>query len=358
MQNLADALIKIGPELVKPLIVFAIAVAAGYLVLSFVFHWLRAWAKKTSTHVDDIIVASFGAPAHLWVLILAADLAVKSANLSERAIRYVDSGLLILWVLSLTLVASKLGTSLFTYYGASVKGTAPVTSLAQNLIRLVVATVGILVILNALGISITPILTALGVGGLAVALGLQETLANLFAGFFVSVAGSVRVGDYIRLNTGEEGYVADISWRATSLTMLAGNVIIIPNSKLAQANVTNFSLPARPMSLSTQVNVSYDNDPDAVEKVLADEAAKAVGEVPGLMGTPAPFVRFSPGFGDYAMGFTVIVNVEDFVSQYLVQHELRKRIFKRLAREGIAIPFPTRTLYMHEPADAAGKPAR
>ncbi len=357
MQNLADAVIKLGPGLVKPLIVFAVALAAGYLVKSFVFHWLRAWARKTTTHVDDIVIAAFAAPARLWVLILAADLAVKSANLSERAIQYVDSGLLILWVLSLTLVASKLGTSLVSYYGASVKGTAPVTSLAQNLIRLVVASVGVLVILNALGVSITPILTALGVGGLAVALGLQETLANLFAGFFVSVAGTVRVGDYIRLNTAEEGYVTDISWRATTLTMLAGNVIIIPNSKLAQANVTNYNLPARPMSVSTQVNVSYDSDPDVVENVLLDEATRAVGAIPGLLGTPAPLVRFSPGFGDYALGFTVIVSVEDFVAQYLVQHELRKRIFKRLARERIAIPFPTRTLYVHEPADAAGKRA-
>ncbi len=192
-------------------------------------------------------------------------------------------------------------------------------------------------------------------GGLAVALGMQETLANLFAGFFVSVAGNVRLGDYIKLNTGEEGYVTDINWRATTLTMLAGNVIIIPNSKLAQANVTNFNLPARPMSSLLQVNVSYDCDPDAVEKVLLDETVRAVGAIPGLLADPAPIVRFNPGFGEYALGFTVIVSVEDFVAQYPVQHELRKRIFKRLAREGIGIPFPTRTLHVRESAEGAGK---
>jgi small-conductance mechanosensitive channel len=355
MQNMIDAIFKLGPWLVRPLITFAIALAAGYLVRVFIFHWLRAWAKRTPSHIDDIIIAAFGAPARLWVLMLALDLAAKSSTLSEHTVENIDKGLLILWVLSLTIAASNLATNLFRHYGENVKGAAPVTTLAQNLIRIVVASIGTLVILNAFGVSITPILTALGVGGLAVALGMQETLANLFAGFFVSVAGNVRVGDYIKLSTGEEGYVTDVSWRATTLTMLAGNVIIIPNSKLAQANVTNFNLPARSMSVLLQVNVSYDCDPDAVEKVLLDETVRAVGAIPGLRAEPAPIVRLIPGFGDFALGFTVIVSVDDFVAQYPVQHELRKRIFKRLAREGIRIPFPTRTLYMREPHEGAGK---
>ena len=75
-----------------------------------------------------------------------------------------------------------------------------------------------MIILNQLHVSIAPILTALGVGGLAVALALQDTLSNLFAGFYVAVAGQVRLGDYIvKLDTGEEGYVTDISWRTTTI---------------------------------------------------------------------------------------------------------------------------------------------
>jgi small-conductance mechanosensitive channel len=357
MTSLIDALAKLAPSLVKPLVVLGIAAAAGYVVRLFVFRWLRAWAKKTTTDVDDIVVAAFAGPTRLWVVILAVDLAAKSAGVSDRAIVHVDKALLILWIVSVTLVAAKLATGLFVHYGSSMTGAAPVTSLANNLIRLVVGCIGVLAIFNAFGVSITPMLTALGVGGLALALGLQETLSNLFAGLFVSVAGNVRIGDYIKLNTGEEGYVADIAWRATTLRMLANNLVVIPNSKLAQALVTNYSLPEQRMSLLVRVGVSYASDPDHVERVLVDEATRAIGAVPGLRAEPAPFVRFDPGFGDSALGFTLIVQVDDFVAQYGVQHELRKRIFKRLASEGITIPFPTRTLLIQEQSKDAGTPA-
>jgi small-conductance mechanosensitive channel len=357
MSGLVDFVTKIGPGLVRPLLVFAIAAAVGYLVQAILFRSLRIWAKRTTTDIDDIVVAAFGGPARLWVVILAADLALKSAALSERAIGHIDKALIILWILSLTLAISKLATSLFVRYGSAWQGATPVTTLGQNLIRLVIISIGVLLMLNSLGISVTPILTALGVGGLAVALGLQETLANLFAGLFVSVAGKVRVGDYIKLSTGEEGFVTDVSWRSTTIRMLANNLIIVPNSKLAQAIVTNYSLPEPRMSLLIPIGVSYDSDPQVVERVLIEEAVRAAGDVPGLRADPPPFVRFIPGFEDFSLGFTLIVQVDDFVSQYLAQHELRKRIFARFQREGIKIPFPTRTLYMENPTSAAGRPA-
>jgi small-conductance mechanosensitive channel len=102
------------------------------------------------------------------------------------------------------------------------------------------------------------------------------------------------------------------------------------------------------MGLSVPVNVAYDSDPDRVERVLLDGVGRAIGEVPGLLADPAPLVPFDPGFGDYALGFSVICNVAEFTDQYLVQHELRKRIFKRIGAERIAIPFPTRTLYVQD----------
>jgi small-conductance mechanosensitive channel len=226
----------------------------------------------------------------------------------------------------------------------------PVTTLTQSLARAAVAAIGILILLDTLHISITPILTALGVGGIAVALALQDTLSNLFAGFYVSLAGQVRPGDYIKLDGGEEGYVADINWRSTSLRALPNNLIVVPNAKLAQAIVTNFHLPEKRMSLLLPVSVSYDADPDDVERILIEEALAGAPEIPGLLSEPAPFVRFIPGFGASSLDFTLICQVGEFVDQYLVQHELRKRVFKRLRREGIEIPFPIRTLYIKDDA--------
>jgi small-conductance mechanosensitive channel len=123
-------------------------------------------------------------------------------------------------------------------------------------------------------------------------------------------------------------------------------MVIIPNSKLSQSIVTNYYLPEKRMALLIPVSVSYSSNPEKVEKILVEEAKKAVGEIPGLLGEPEPFVRFIPGFGDSSLDFTLICQVQEFVDQFPAQHELRKRIFRRFKEEGIEIPFPHRTVYL------------
>jgi small-conductance mechanosensitive channel len=203
--------------------------------------------------------------------------------------------------------------------------------------------------LNFVGISITPIITALGVGGLAMALALQDTLSNLFAGIHILAEHTIRVGDFIRLETGQEGYVEDISWRTTRIRLPSNNMVIVPNSKLSQSVVTNYFLPERRTTIQIPVSVSYDADPDLVERVLLEEAARSAADVPGMLNDPGPSVLFTPGFGASSLDFTLVCSVTDVNAQQLVQHALRKSIFKRFKREGIAIPYPTRTVFLQEP---------
>jgi small-conductance mechanosensitive channel len=229
---------------------------------------------------------------------------------------------------------------------------AAFSSLTENLARIIVVLLGAMITLNMLGISVLPILTAFGVGGIAIALALQDTLSNLFSGFYVSIAAQVRIGDYIRLDSGEEGYIVDISWRSTSVRSLQNNTIIIPNAKLAKATITNFDLPVQTMSVSIAVSVSYDSDIDSVERILLEIAGKTVAQVPGLLAEPAPSVRFAPGFGPSSLDLTLSCSVRKFADQYLVQHELRKRILSGFREAKIDMPFPTRTIYMHSDAPA------
>jgi small-conductance mechanosensitive channel len=210
----------------------------------------------------------------------------------------------------------------------------------------VVLVVGTLIILQTLGVAITPLIGALGIGSLAVALALQDTLSNLFAGFYIVLSKQIKIGDYIKLDSGEEGYVVDIDWRSTKTRTIFNNIILIPNAKLAQSIVTNYFVYDKKMMLRIPIGVSYESDPEKVEKVLIEEVEKAVGEVNGLLKEPRPFVRFIPGFGDFSLDFTLYCAVREFRDQYHVQHELRKRIFKRFKKEGIEIPFPIRTLYL------------
>jgi len=249
-------------------------------------------------------------------------------------------------ILSITVVAANLVTRVFIRYIDRSSVSVQSTGLLNTIIKTAVYLIGFIIILNILGISIAPLITALGIGGLAVALALKDTLENLFAGIHIMAEKTVRVGDFIRLETGQEGYVEDISWRTTRIRMLPNNMIVIPNSKLAQSIVVNYFLPEKTMSFQIPISVSYDSDPELVEKILIEEVKKAIKEVPGLLSEPSPVVRFIPGFGESSLDFTLVCHVKEFVDQYPVQHELRKRIFKRFQQEGIEIPFPQRVVWL------------
>jgi len=344
--KLAEFLRVHGFQLLAPLAVFVVTLAIGFLVRRLLFSALARWAKKTSGRMDDIIIGAVKGPFIIWILMLSIHLAAQVSPLSDKISSLIAKVLLFLLIASLTVVGSKLASEVVRVYGTQKQSALPVTSLTQNVAQLAVIIIGLLILLNLLGISITPLLTALGVGGLAVALGLQDTLANFFAGIHVSVAGNIRLGDYIKLNTGEEGHISDITWRTTTIRALSNNLIIIPNSKLAQAVVTNYYLPEKRIGLSIPVSVSYDSDVAQVERILIEEAVKGAKEIPGLLAEPAPVVRFIPGFGSSSLDLTLNCQVAEFTDQYPVQHELRKRILLRFRSEKIEIPYPTRSVLL------------
>jgi small-conductance mechanosensitive channel len=322
---------------VWPLVTFVVAFLIGMLVRKLVLRTLRAWTDRTNSRPALILADALRGSTIIWALIGAVHLAIQSAELPPRLAAYEPKTLAFLWILSLTVMGVRLAGNIVRYYGDQVPGALPVTTLTRTLAELAVLLLGIVGLLSSVGFDIKPILTALGVGGLAVALALQDTLSNLFAGFYVAVARQVRLGDYIKLNTGEEGYVTDIGWRSTTVRALANNMILIPNAKLAQANVTNYYLPEKRMSANVQVTVSHETDADRVEAVLLEVAQQAVPEVAGMVGEPAPNVMFDPGFCEAGLGFTVNFQVAEFVAQFGVRNEMRKRIYRRLKAEGIEV---------------------
>ncbi|MFQ5736439.1 MAG: mechanosensitive ion channel family protein [Thermodesulfobacteriota bacterium] len=343
-------LANIDGNIVRNAIIFFSVLIASFIVLliarKLLLSSITKWARSTETRADDIFIETVKSPTILWAAAISLYIALGTSSIQPRFVNYGLQAIYILIILSITLVtASILSKSVQRALQKSATGT-PVTGLSRTIIKVTVFALGGLIILNGLGISITPILTALGVGGLAVALALQDTLSNLFAGMHILMEMPVRVGDYIKLDSGEEGFVSDIGWRTTRIRQLANNIIIVPNSKLAQSNITNYYLPERRMSLLISIGVSYDCDPERVEEVLLEEAKAAASHIPGLLADPPPFIRFIPGFGDSSLDFTLICQVSEFVDQYLAQHELRKRIFKRFKKEGIEIPFPQRTVHI------------
>ncbi|NCO68375.1 MAG: mechanosensitive ion channel family protein [Nitrospirae bacterium CG_4_9_14_3_um_filter_41_27] len=334
------------------LAIIAFVSAVFLLMVRYIaFKLLHKWAERTETKVDDIIIKALKVPSIYWCIAIGLYIGVAVSDFPEKYVFYFSRAIHIIVILSITIAAASLSGKISKNYIQKLDLPIPTTGLAYGILKGTILVVGFLIILSFLGVSITPLITALGVGGLAVALALQDTLANLFAGIHILVEKSIRVGDFIKLETGQEGYVEDITWRTTRVRMLPNNTVIIPNSKLSQSVVTNYYLPEKRMSLLIPIGVSYSSDPERVERILIEETKKAVGEIPGLLGDPEPFVRFIPGFGDSSLNFTLICQVQEFVDQYLAQHELRKRIFKRFKEEGIEIPFPHRTVYLREEKD-------
>lgn len=338
-------------HLLFPIIIFIISAALLFIIRAVAFKLLQRWAEKTETKLDDIIIRSFKIPSIYWCLAIGLYIGVDVSELPKRYTFYVDKAIHVIIILSVTIATANLLGKIFRNYVQKSDLPIPTTGLAYGLLKGTILIIGFLIILSTLGISITPLITALGVGGLAVALALQDTLANLFAGIHILMEKSMRVGDFVKLETGQEGYIEDITWRTTRVRMLPNNIVVIPNSKLAQSVVTNYYLPEKRMSLLIPIGVSYSSDPEKVERILVEEVKKAIGEIPGLLGEPEPFVRFIPGFSDSSLDFTLICQVAEFVDQYLAQHELRKRIFRRFKEEGIEIPFPHRTIYLREEKD-------
>jgi small-conductance mechanosensitive channel len=224
-----------------------------------------------------------------------------------------------------------------------------VTQPAALLIKLLFALTAVVILLENLGIHLTAIWTTLGIGSVAVALALQETLSNFFAGLYLLADRPIRPGDYIKLDSGQQGYVERIGWRATSLRTLANNLVFVPNTALAKATITNYSLPEEGMSLDVRVGVACGADARRVEQILVEVAGQAVQEgVDGLVAHPPPSASLIPGFGASTLDFTLTVQVRRFADQYAVQSELRKRILERFQKEGIEMPFPTQTIVLEQ----------
>ncbi len=333
-----------------PLAVFLIVLGLGYLIRRILFNRLSRWTNTTKTRLDDIIIAAVKGPFIIWCLMFAIYFSLEVSRLPEGMVLIAGKILFILGVVSVSLVLSNISGRLIKVYSGRLEAALPVTSLTQNISRIIVFGIGVLIILNSLGISIAPILATLGVGGLAVALALQDTLSNLFAGFHIIATRQIKVGDYIKLESGEEGYVADINWRTTKVKMLPNNMVLVPNDKLNKSIITNYCLPDKEIAVLVNMGVHYNSDLKKVRQVTVEVAKEVMKDVPGGVPGFEPFIRYHT-FGDFSVDFTVILRAKEFVDQYLIKDQFIERLHERYAREGIIIPYPIRAInYQQEKA--------
>jgi len=268
----------------------------------------------------------------------------------ERALDRVDVFLMVPLILCVTVVAARVLSAMVAQYAERTEGFAA-TSILSNVVKAIVYILGLLVLFQTMGVSIAPVLGALGVGGLAVALALQDTLGNVFAGIHIIISRHVRVGDFVRLDNGDEGRVQDIGWRNTTIRTIVDTTLVVPNAKLAGMVVTNYDLPTRAIIFVVKVGVAYDSDLEHVERVTIEVAKRIMGEAGGV-GDPPPKIQFHT-FADSSIDFNVVLRCAGFTEQYDLKHLFIKALTKRFAEENIELPFPQRTVRMIGPPGAA-----
>lgn len=335
MQNFPEFFQRNSEKMILPLAIAAGAIAGLFIVRSIVFRILNS--RKYPDRFENSLLSILGTPSFFWVIAIGLYVGVTASELQSRYAKPIIQSIHVLFALSVTIVAANLAAAVFKKVIRTADGTQVRSGLAVGIVKGTITGLGILVIFSILGISITPVLTALGVGGLAVALALKDTLENLFAGIYLITDRTIRVGDIIRLESGQDGTVDDIGWRTTRIRSFNSTTIIVPNTKLAQSIVTNYCIPDNRLAASFSVLVSIENDPSQIESIALEVLKQATEDVVGFISVPNPTVRFIPGFVPGGLEFTVSYQVREYADLAFTQHEMKKRIFQAFKERGVRL---------------------
>lgn len=216
---------------------------------------------------------------------------------------------------------------------------------SKNIVAVLIYVIGILIILSSIGIEIGPLVAGLGIGGLAVALALRDTLSNFFAGAYLTAEQPIRVGDFIEISEKERGYVEEVGWRSTKIRTTENNILIIPNSKLADSVIINYEGPEPMISFWVPVGVSYNSNLDKVEKIVLKIAKEVMTKIEGGVPEFEPSMRYKE-FGECSINFSVGLRAQTRGDMFKLRHEFIKRLKKAFDKEGIEIPYPQRDIHI------------
>jgi small-conductance mechanosensitive channel/CRP-like cAMP-binding protein len=221
----------------------------------------------------------------------------------------------------------------------------PLPRIFRDIFQGVVYATIVLTTLHAAGVETGSLLTTSALLTAVVGLSLQETLGNLFAGLAIQMQRPFEVGDWIQFD-GEQkniGHVIEINWRATTVVTTDDVEVIVPNGALAKAPIRNYTRPTAASRRSVYVSAAYDIPPADVHRVILG----AVADAPGVVPEPAPSVVTNK-FGESGIEYWVRFYTDQFQRRDVIDGAVRDRIWYALRRARVEIPYPHRTLDVHQ----------
>jgi len=330
----------------SPLEILLISVGAAFVLLFLLSRVFLRLARRTRTDLDERVLLTLRWPIFLTLIFVGVGFALRRIEppLAPGLVSFSDS----LWV--------TLGAIVWTRAGMRI-GDLVLDALARRagrhkwiearslplfgiLHRILFWGGAVYVILLAWHVDITAWLASAGIIGIAVGFAAKDTLANLFAGIFILADAPYKIGDFIILESGERGRVADIGIRSTRLTTRDDIEITIPNAVIANSKIVNETGgPHEKERVRLTIGVAYGSDVGQVRAVLEDAAASSAL----IAKEPAPRVRLRE-FGDSSLVFQLLAWIDEPVLRGRALDQLNTAVYERFLAERIEIPFPQRVV--------------
>ncbi len=338
----------------NPLVSFLVIVALS-IILARVTYWLMGThltilTRRTQSDLDDKIIENLKSPLYYTIIIVGfwfgLDRYVVDLVNPEYSDELMRLAIILLIVVSTVSVARILNT-LIERVAKKVTKKAKSTldeeaiPFVLKIFDIVIYLIAFMIILDQLGIPITPLVASLGIFGVALGFGAKDIVSNLLAGFLILFDRPFMRGERIEIG-GISGDVVDIGLRSTRLKTEDNKLVVIPNTSIITENVTNYAQPNPHIKLMIDYGVAYGSDVDRVKETILDVANKSKN----VLKEPKPEVYFME-FGESSLNFKLVCWMANFRS-FPVKDELNTKINDRFKKEGIGIPFPTRTIHLEK----------
>ncbi len=297
-----------------------VAIAAALLIVKrFILVRLMRVTDRSKYRYDTLVLEAVSLPLNIAILVASLFLldylfrryGVTESSLDDHAVFAAK----ILLILAIVLFVDRFSVGALHLQANRSAALRSSRGILTGIARGIIVGIGLLMIMGTLGISITPIVASLGITSLAVALALQPTLENFFSGVQLVMDKPVRVGDFIELDSGEQGFVEKIGWRSTWIRMLPNNTVIMPNSTLSQSKIINYFYPSKELSVPVEVGVHYSSDLEHVEQVTLDVAREVLKEHEWGVESYDTFVVYHT-FDNSSINFTVMLRAHEYFPHF------------------------------------------
>lgn len=341
-------LIELAGEIGASVIVFALAIVIGWVVYFIFKKYLSRWAKKTKTKLDDAILRNIKAPILLFAILVGAYYSLNFLTFVKPYSELLTAIFTVAEILVITLVIIRITNVLTSWYAekSTKRGervSEHVLFVFKKFIQVVIYIFAFLTILVAFKIDLSGVVVGLGVGGIAIALALQNVLGDIFSAFSIYFDRPFEVGDFIVVGD-YMGTVKKIGIKSTRLQLLQGEELVISNRELTTASVRNFRKLKKRRIVFT-VSVSCDTPlkklrkiPDIIRKIIAKKDLVDFDRV-----------HFTE-FGDFSFNFLVVyyMKTDDYIKYMDTQQEINFEIIEAFEKEDIEMPFPTQTIFLNK----------